>query len=128
MLQNKFWQAFFALAPLLAIFVILAAYLLFLVSMAGRMYELEVAAEEAPMAFFGGIGVFLFSIFLGVILSVGSLVFYIVHAVQNPNLKQNNLLLIWILLFVFANGIGQLIYWIIEIVNKRQIIPNHHSQ
>jgi hypothetical protein len=79
------------------------------------------------MVFFGGIGVFLLFIFLAVLLSVGSLVFYIVHAAQNPNLKYNNLLLVWILLFVFANGLGQLIYWIIEVVNKRQANPVRQS-
>jgi hypothetical protein len=79
------------------------------------------------MVFFGSIGVFLLFIFLAVLLSVGSLVFYIVHAAQNPNLKYNNLLLVWILLFVFANGLGQLIYWIIEVVNKRQANPVRQS-
>jgi hypothetical protein len=127
MIHNKFWQAFFALAPLLSVVAILAAYLLFLLSMAGRLNELESAAQDTPMVFFGGIGVFLLFIFLAVLLSVGSLVFYIVHAAQNPNLKYNNLLLVWILLFVFANGLGQLIYWIIEVVNKRQANPVRQS-
>jgi glycerol-3-phosphate acyltransferase PlsY len=76
--------------------------------------------DHTPLAFFGGLGIFLLLIFLAVILSLSSLVFYIIHASQNPNLEQNNLLLIWILLFVFASGLGQLIYWIIEILNKRQ--------
>jgi hypothetical protein len=127
MIHNKFWQAFFALAPLLSVVAILAAYLLFLLSMAGRLNELESAAQDTPMVFFGSIGVFLLFIFLAVLLSVGSLVFYIVHAAQNPNLKYNNLLLVWILLFVFANGLGQLIYWIIEVVNKRQANPVRQS-
>jgi hypothetical protein len=56
---------------------------------------------------------------VAICVSLGSLVFYIVHAANNPNLRENNMLLIWILLFVFANGIGQLIYWIVEIINKR---------
>lgn len=127
MLHNKFWQAFFAIAPLLSIFIILAAYLLFLISMAGQLHELEYAAEDDPTAFFGGIGIFLLFVFLAVAVSLGSLVFYIVHAAQNPNLKQHNLLLIWILLFVFANGLGQLIYWIIEILNKRRAATKYHS-
>ena len=58
-------------------------------------------------------------IFLVVLLSIASLVFYIVHAVQNPNLKQGHTLLLWILLFIFVSGLGELIYWIVEIVAKR---------
>ncbi len=44
----------------------------------------------------------------------------IVHATQNPNLKENNMLIVWILLFVFVSGIGQLVYWIVEIIGKRK--------
>lgn len=31
----------------------------------------------------------------------GNLVFYIFHTRQNPNLKKNNLLLVWALTFIF---------------------------
>ena len=119
MIQNRFWQAFFALAPMLCVFIALAGYFIFIMSMLSQHADLEFSAETNSMAFISGIGIFLVLIFLAVGLSLASLVFYIVHAVRNPNLQQNNLLLIWILLFVFANGIGQLIYWIIEILNKR---------
>ena len=44
------------------------------------------------------------------------------HAVQNPNLKQGNTLVVWILLFVFVGGIGKLIYWIIEILGKKNTV------
>ena len=62
-------------------------------------------------------------ILLLVLVSLGSLVFYIVHAVKNPNLQHNNLLLVWILLFIFANGIGQVIYWVVEILGNRKSAP-----
>jgi hypothetical protein len=120
MLHNKFWQAFFALAPLACIFIALVGYFLFILTVVSRGPGWEMDPDHTPLAFFGGLGIFLLLIFLAVILSLASLVFYIIHATQNPNLTQNNLLLIWILLFVFANGLGQLIYWIIEILNKRQ--------
>jgi hypothetical protein len=120
MLHNKFWQAFFALAPLACLFIALVGYLLFILTVVSQGPGWEMDPDHAPLAFFGGLGIFLLLIFLAVILSLSSLVFYIIHASQNPNLEQNNLLLIWILLFVFASGLGQLIYWIIEILNKRQ--------
>ena len=70
------------------------------------------------MEFFGGLGFLIFMVFLVVIISFASLVFYIVHAVQNPNLKNNNMLIVWILLFIFISGIGQFVYWLVEIVSK----------
>lgn len=115
MINNKFWQGFFALAPLLSLFLILIGYFWFIF--------LVIAGDGDPghwgdAEVLGGVFSFLAIILLVVLISVGSLIFYIVHAAQNPDLRGNNMLLVWILLFIFANGIGQLIYWIVEILSK----------
>ena len=119
MLHNRFWQAFFALAPIITILIAISFYIGSLLYLFTHMPELESSTDVSASFFLGNIGIFILFIFLAVFISLGSLVFYIVHAVQNPNLKENNLLLVWILLFVFVSDIGQLIYWIIEIVNKK---------
>jgi hypothetical protein len=119
MLHSKFWQGFFALAPLGILITALMGYFIFLFASITQLPEWEHRSGDMPWAFFAGLGIFLFLIFLVILLSLGSLVFYIVHAAQNPDLRENNLLVVWILLFVFANGLGQLIYWIIEILNKK---------
>jgi len=120
MIQSKFWQAFFAIAPLACLIIALVGYFLFILTLVSQGPGWEMDNDAAPLAFFGGMGIFLLLIFLAVLLSLASLIFYIIHASQNPNLKQNNLLVVWILLFVFASGLGQLIYWIIEILNKKE--------
>lgn len=120
MIQSKFWQAFFAIAPLACLMIALVGYFLFILTLVSQGPGWEMEDDAAPLAFFGGLGIFLLLIFLAVLLSLASLIFYIIHASQNPNLKQNNLLVVWILLFVFASGLGQLIYWIIEILNKKE--------
>ena len=119
MLQSKFWQAFFALAPFLMFLLIFMGYAIFMIAIFSEMPEMESDPDHMPFFFFGGLGSFLFLMFLAILISLASLVFYIVHAVQNPNLRENNLLLVWILLFIFINGIAQFLYWIIEIINKR---------
>lgn len=123
MIQSKFWQAFFAIAPLACLMIALVGYFLFILTLLSQGPGWEMEDDGAPLAFFGGLGIFLLLIFLAVLLSLASLIFYIIHASQNPNLKQNNLLVVWILLFVFASGLGQLIYWIIEILNKKEPQP-----
>ena len=121
MLHNKFWQGFFALAPLIMIFVAIIGYVFFVFSIVTQAHELEQSGSDVSASFIlGNVGFFMVLIFLAVILSLGSLIFYIVHAVQNPNLKDNNLLVVWVLLFVFVSGIGQLIYWIVEIIGKNK--------
>ncbi|MBC2839364.1 hypothetical protein [Robiginitalea sp. SC105] len=117
MLNNKFWQGFFALAPLAGLMLLFAGYAVFIFAILGNIDGLEDQGGP-PASFLGGLGLFFLIVVLMVLISLGSLVFYIVHAVKNPNLQHNNLLLVWILLFIFANGIGQLIYWVVEILGK----------
>ncbi len=123
MINSKFWQAFFALAPFIGLVLIIGGYAFFMLSIFDNLDQLE-HRDYPPMAFWGGFGFFMAMILLMVLLSIASLIFYIVHAVKNPNLQYNNLLLVWILLFIFANGIGQFIYWIVEIIAKRNQVPS----
>ena len=116
MLKSRFWQAFFALAPIISLILMVIGYAFFLFALLTSINQGE--EHPNPVAIFGGIGVLVTVIFLVFLVSMGSLVFYIVHAAYNPNLRRNNLLILWILLFLFASGLGQFIYWIVEIVNK----------
>jgi len=120
MLHNRFWQAFFALTPIITVLIAIVAYIIFFLSLMHNASEMESSGNFRTSLILGEIGLFFILIILSVFLSVASLVFYVIHAVQNPNLKENNLLIVWILLFVFVSGIGQLIYWIIEILNKKK--------
>lgn len=94
-------------------------YFLFVFSILSNIPELEQAHDGPPELVFQWVGQFMIMIFLVFLLSIASLIFFIVHAVQNPNLKQGNSLLLWILLFIFVSGLGELIYWLVEIVAKR---------
>jgi hypothetical protein len=119
MIHNKYWQAFFALSPIIILFIMMLGYFAVLFSIFSNIPELEQAHNEPPELILQWVGSFMVVIFLVILLSVSSLVFYIVHAVQNPNLKQGYSLLLWILLFIFVGGLGELIYWLVEIVAKR---------
>ena len=119
MLHSKFWQAFFAIAPIASFVLILIGYLVFMFSIFGNLEELEQNGAP-PAEFFGGLGFFFLTILLVIVIAFASLIFYIVHAVQNPNLKGDNLLIVWILLFIFVGGIGQFVHWLVEIISKQK--------
>ncbi|AKA33868.1 hypothetical protein [Flagellimonas lutaonensis] len=120
MLHSKFWQAFFALAPILIGILSIGFWMYFVVNLITNIETAEASGGEVEASMIlGNIAWFVIVIMLIILISLSSLVFYIVHAVQNPNLKGNSLLVVWILLFVFVSGIGQLIYWLVEIVGKR---------
>ena len=121
MLKSKFWQAFFALAPFVSLILIFIAYAVFLLALLTTIPQ--GGDKPDPVALFGGVGVLVFTILMIFLISIASLVFYIVHAAYNPNLRHNNLLILWLLLFLFASGLGQFIYWIVEIVSK----PDHYT-
>ena len=125
MINSKFWQAFFALTPFIILFGFLIGYLIFLIAIFSNAAHGGLDHyEDDPLAMVGGITAFFIFIIFVILISLGSLIFYIVHAVQNPNLRGNNLLLVWILLFIFANGIGQFIYWLVEIIGKRNEVQS----
>jgi heme/copper-type cytochrome/quinol oxidase subunit 2 len=121
MIQNRFWQGFFALAPILMIIPLIFGYIFFVFNLVqqAEMHNGDMAATSV----LSQVGLFMILIFVMILISLGSLIFYIIHAVQNPNLKGNNLLIVWILLFIFVSGIGQLIYWIVEIQAKKHDPP-----
>ena len=119
MLHNKFWQGFFAIAPMVSFILIIIGYLGFMFSIFSNLPELEQGGPP-PMEFWGGMGFFFLMIFLTALIALASLIFYLIHAVQNPNLKDNNMIIVWVLLFIFIGGIGQFIYWLVEIVSKRK--------
>ncbi len=126
MLNNSKLQAFLAIAPMVLFAVLFIGYFAFIFTMVFQVENME--NEPPPFGFFAGFGVFFVLIMLTVLLSLFSLVFFILHAAKNPNLENNNsnMRLVWILIMVFVGGIGQLIYWIAEIKSKnpRPVIPN----
>jgi hypothetical protein len=124
MIHNKFWQTFFALAPIVIGFLSIGLYVYFVLDLVSDIQAVEAMGKEPDAAMIlGNVAWFIGFILLIVLISLSSLIFYIVHSVQNPNLKGNNLLIVWILLFIFFSGIGQLIYWIVEIVSKKTASP-----
>lgn len=120
MIHSKFWQAFFALAPLLLGILSIGFYIYFVFDLVSDIEAVEASNGEVTASMvLGNIAWFVGFIIVLIIISLSSFIFYIVHAVQNPNLKGNNLLIVWILLFIFVGGIGQFIYWLVEIISKR---------
>ena len=124
MLNNRTLQGFLALAPLVSLVFIFVGYFVFIFSLISNS-SLENKPDDFPTEILGGIAVIFIFIFLSVIISLLSLIYFIIHAAKNPNLEQNNMRLVWILIIVLVSGIGNLIYWIAEIQTKKPkpVIP-----
>jgi len=114
MFNNKLLQRFLALSPLVSIFFILISYIFFI----GTML-VGAAHPPKPELFYVGLGVFVIVTILSCLVSLFSLIFYVIHVLKNPNLEQNNNRVAWVLVIVLINGIGSVIYWIAEIEFKK---------
>jgi uncharacterized membrane protein len=65
---------------------------------------------------------------VSILLNIGLLVFYIVHAVNNKKLESNERVM-WVLLFVFISTIAFMIYWVLRIwQDKESKIAVVHSE
>ena len=65
---------------------------------------------------------------LSIVLGIGLLIFYIVHAVNNKKLDSNERIM-WILLFVFVSTIAFMIYWVLKIwQDKDSEVPATRSE
>jgi Trk-type K+ transport system membrane component len=85
-------------------------------------------AGSAPhdLAFSGFASMFIM-IGITVLLSIGLLIFYIVHAVNNKSLTSEERLM-WILLFIFISTIAFMIYWVLRIwQDKGEVIQNNNA-
>ena len=127
MLNNKSLQAFLAIAPPISFFICIIGYFIFFFSIFTQIEHIENNPQtEFPTAMFGGFAFFFVMILLMSFLSLFSLIYFIIHAAKNPNLKDNNSLVVWILILVLVSMIGSFIYWLVEIrlKNPKPVIPN----
>ena len=70
--------------------------------------------DEMPAYFLGSMIWMIIWIVLMVIFSVGLLIYYVVHVINNKAIDSNEKL-VWILVFIFGNMIGFPIYWYMRI-------------
>lgn len=118
MLNNRTLQGFLAIAPMALFVLIFVVYFATFFSMFTNIETLE-NSNNIPTGFLTGIGVVFVILFLTLIISLLSFIYFIVHVAKNPNLEQNNMRVVWILIIVLVGGLGNLIYWLAEIQTKK---------
>lgn len=118
MLNSRTLQGFLAITPFVLFILIFVGYFMFIFSMVSDAGNLA-NHNGLPPNFLTGMGMVLLIAFLTAIISLLSLVYFLIHAAKNPNLEQNNMRVVWILIIVLVSGIGNLIYWIAEIETKK---------
>jgi hypothetical protein len=104
-------------------FVLLLVYMFFFFLSFFGMFLAAGHNHEPNMGLFmGSFGIAFAIIGLMSVLSIGLLIYYIIHITNNKKFDDTNRL-IWILIIVFANIIGYGIYWYLNIWKVDEEIP-----
>lgn len=124
-LNNKSIQTFLAIGPIVLFMLCLISYFVFFFSMFANIEQMQ-ETNEPPVAFFGGMVVFIVAFFLAMAISFLSMIYFIIHAAKNPLLEEGSMRVVWILILVLVGGLGNFIYWLVEIrmKNPKPVIPN----
>ena len=115
--SQKIWLGILTFLP----FVLVILYVLVLFGTLFFSFSyMEQNHDEPEHLFLGGIGVMIVSLILAILLNIGLLIYYIIHAYNNKKF-DSTLKLIWILVFLFGSGVGPIIYYFVEILpNERE--------
>ncbi len=118
LLNNQKLQAILAIVPLTIFILALLSYFGIFFSMFSSIdAQLGHTGNSKSFftAFLGNLIIFIFLVFTGFFTGVISFVYFIVHAVKNPNLIKSDDRLLWIISIIFGNGIGIFVYWYYQI-------------
>ncbi|WP_313578945.1 PLDc N-terminal domain-containing protein [Chishuiella sp.] len=121
LINNKKLQAILAIVPIALFLLAILSYFGIFFSMFNTL-DTQLGhignSKSLLTAFLGNLIIFIFLVLMSFFIGIVSFVFFIVHALKNPNLTKNDDRLLWILAIIFSNVFGIFFYWLIQIKRK----------
>lgn len=111
--NSKLALGFVSFMPLILVGVII--FMIF--NMFPEFIEWDKYEPEARELFTAFSPIFITGLLTGLV-SLGLLIFYIIHLVNNKQIESGERI-VWIIVFLFAGTIGYPIYWFIRIWNEK---------
>ncbi len=110
--STKIWLGILTFSSILFFIIYLVGFFTIFIN---HIPELESNTGEFPLDFFKSIiGIFSF-LFLSLILKIGLMIYYVIHASNNTN-NDSSKKIMWILILVFVGFIGNIVYYFLEIL------------
>ncbi len=110
--STKIWLGILTISSILFFIIYLVGFFTIFIN---HIPELESNTGEFPLDFFKSIiGIFSF-LFLSLILKIGLMIYYVIHASNNTN-NDSSKKIMWILILVFVGFIGNIVYYFLEIL------------
>ncbi len=113
--STKIWLGILTFLPMFLIFAYIFHIFTAFIPTAIR---LENSHQEVPIELFQSISVMILFIALAIIIKMGIMIYYIVHASNNPK-NENNTKIMWIVLLVLVGTISSIVYYFLEILPSK---------
>ncbi len=109
--STKIWLGILTFLPILFVLIYFIGFITILVT---QIPELERNTGEFPAVFLSSFFGILLLLFLALMLHLGVMIYYIIHANGNPK-NDSTKKIMWILLLIFVGIIGNIVYYFLEI-------------
>lgn len=105
---KKLLIGFLTIWPFIYVLLVIAGAAGFVFFVAGDPSVLD--GDRPPTSFILGAGTLLIFHFLTILTAIGMLIFYIIHALKNTSIPQDNKVW-WVVGMVFCGGIVNIVYY-----------------
>jgi len=115
--STKIWLGILTFMSLIFFIIYIVGFFTIFIN---HLPEIENDSSNFPMEFFMSfIRIFSF-LLLSLIIKVGLMIYYIIHASNNSN-NDSSKKIMWILILVFVGFIGNIVYYFLEILPLKEV-------
>ncbi|HZH69509.1 MAG TPA: PLDc N-terminal domain-containing protein [Flavobacteriaceae bacterium] len=117
--SKKIFLGILTFLPLVLLLVYFFIFSKFFFAMVGSAADNPFHQDEMPVMFFANFFWMFVLIGLSALISLGIMIYYIIHANKNPRLDSNQKIM-WTLILIFVNSIGSIVYYFMEIIPLKE--------
>ena len=115
--SKKIWLGILTFLPFI---FFISYFVLFFTVFIGNIHQLEQThhGDEFPLELIQSLFLVFIPIIIASILSLAIMIYYIVHANNNPN-NDSGKKIMWIIILIFVSSIGCVVYYFVEILPSK---------
>src|SRR5690554_1758224 len=117
--SKKVFLGILTFLPLILLLGYFVIFFKFFLTMMSNTSDNPFHQDEMPVMFFANLFWMFVLIGLSVLISLGIMIYYIIHANKNPRLDSNQKIM-WTLILIFVNSIGSIVYYFMEIIPLKE--------
>ena len=112
---RKIWLGILTFLPIVFLIAYLVFFFIFFIGMFEDIQRLENNPNVFTSEFMANFAIMFVLIIIASFMSLGLLIYYIIHANNNAK-NDNNKKLMWTLVLIFTSSIGSIVYYFAEIL------------